>query len=201
MPRWEGDGRERLEQAALDLFLEIGYEATTVAAIARRAGLTERSFYRHFSDKREVLFARDSILIDHLASNLSQQLRDHDPYTALLEAFVTAEEVFLPRDALQRRVDAITGSIALSERERTKLTALSNGIAAVLTEHGMSSRNARLLSDLGMSVFLAASDDRITDPAPFRALVYAAADAQQRLLPSDGTTPLPAKDLPAFLPQ
>ena len=61
MARWEGNARGRLERAALDLFAEQGYDRTTVAQIARRANLTERSFYRWFSDKREVLFAGDDL--------------------------------------------------------------------------------------------------------------------------------------------
>src|SRR6201985_21266 len=57
MSRWEPNARERLAQAALDLYAERGFEQTTVAEIARRAGLTERTFFRHYADKREVLFA------------------------------------------------------------------------------------------------------------------------------------------------
>jgi len=58
MSRWNPNARGRLEQAAYELFLDRGYEQTTVADIARRAGLTERTFFRHYADKREVLFAR-----------------------------------------------------------------------------------------------------------------------------------------------
>jgi hypothetical protein len=57
MTRWEPNARGRLEQAALALYGERGFENTTVAEIAARAGLTERTFFRHFADKREVLFA------------------------------------------------------------------------------------------------------------------------------------------------
>ena len=57
MGRWKPDARGRLEQAAFELFTERGFEQTTVAEIAERAGLTERTFFRYFADKREVLFA------------------------------------------------------------------------------------------------------------------------------------------------
>ena len=57
MTRWEPGAPERLAQAALELYAERGFEQTTVAEIAKRAGLTERTFFRHFTDKREVLFA------------------------------------------------------------------------------------------------------------------------------------------------
>src|SRR5919108_2391 len=66
MARWEPDARGRLEQAALELYGERGFEATTVAEIARRAGLTERTFFRHFADKREVLFAGSEALEEAL---------------------------------------------------------------------------------------------------------------------------------------
>src|SRR5271170_3003510 len=64
MPRWEPDGLIRLQAAALELFHEKGYDATTVAEISLVAGLTERTFFRHFTDKREVLFAGSQILED-----------------------------------------------------------------------------------------------------------------------------------------
>ena len=57
MGRWEPDARGRLVKAAMELYGERGFEQTTVAEIAERAGLTERTFFRHFADKREVLFA------------------------------------------------------------------------------------------------------------------------------------------------
>src|ERR1700712_466964 len=60
--RWAPDARERLETAALDLFAENGYEATTVAQIADRAGLNRATFFRHFADKREVLFGGEDLL-------------------------------------------------------------------------------------------------------------------------------------------
>lgn len=182
MPRWEGDGQERLERAALDLFLEIGYEATTVAKIARQADLTERSFYRYFADKREVLFARDDVLIDHITGSLRRALRTRPPYSAVLEAMASAGTVFLPRDAILRRTAAIERSTALSERERSKLTTLSNAVADVLTQHGNTQRDARLLADLGLSVLLIASRDHLTDTAPFSELVQRAANDQRHLI-------------------
>src|SRR5476651_1917711 len=57
MGRWEPNARGRLEQAAMELFQELGYARTTVEGIAARAGLTERTFFRYFTDKREVLFS------------------------------------------------------------------------------------------------------------------------------------------------
>ena len=63
MARWEPNARERLERAALALFTERGFDATTVAEIADRAGLTKSTFFRHFADKREVLFGGQDLLV------------------------------------------------------------------------------------------------------------------------------------------
>ncbi|MER7370487.1 helix-turn-helix domain-containing protein, partial [Nonomuraea wenchangensis] len=68
MGRWEPNARGRLEEAALELYGERGYEQTTVAEIARRAGLTERTFFRHFADKREVLFGGGTLLEERLTA-------------------------------------------------------------------------------------------------------------------------------------
>src|ERR1700710_2641442 len=68
MPRWEPDGRRRLEEAALELYGERGFENPTVTEIAARAGLTERTFFRHFADKREVLFGGSSALQELMVS-------------------------------------------------------------------------------------------------------------------------------------
>ena len=68
MGRWEPNARGRLEQAAMELYLERGFDQTTVAEIAERAGLTERTFFRHFADKREVLFAGAGALQELLVS-------------------------------------------------------------------------------------------------------------------------------------
>ena len=64
MSRWEPNARGRLEQAALELYIERGFEQTTVAEIAEQAGLTERTFFRYFADKREVLFGGQDVLQD-----------------------------------------------------------------------------------------------------------------------------------------
>ena len=71
MGRWQPNARGRLEQAALELYVERGFEQTTVEEIARRAGLTERTFFRHFADKREVLFAGAASLQDLLVRSVA----------------------------------------------------------------------------------------------------------------------------------
>ncbi len=83
MPRWEGDAAGRLERAALELFDERGFDRTTVAQIARRAGLTERSFYRYFADKREALFGGGDELERHLVDGLRDVPAEVGPLDAL----------------------------------------------------------------------------------------------------------------------
>src|ERR1700721_4611160 len=72
MSRWEPNARGRLEQAALDLYVERGFEQTTVADIAERAGLTERTFFRHYANKREVLFGGSAMMQDELLRALDE---------------------------------------------------------------------------------------------------------------------------------
>ena len=91
MGRWEPNARGRLEQAAMELYIERGFEPTTVAEIARRAGLTERTFFRHFTDKREVLFAGAASLQDFLVTALASA-----PDSPPLDAVAAALEATVP---------------------------------------------------------------------------------------------------------
>src|ERR1035441_9970668 len=90
MGRWEPDARGRLERAALELYIERGFDQTTVAEIAARAGLTERTFFRHFADKREVLFAGAGELQDFLVSTLASTPDSAAPIDAVAAALEAA---------------------------------------------------------------------------------------------------------------
>ncbi|QKG24049.1 TetR/AcrR family transcriptional regulator [Actinomadura verrucosospora] len=157
MARWEGNTRSRLERAALDLFAEQGYDRTTVAQIARRANLTERSFYRWFADKREVLFAGDDLEQRFLAA-LDAVPAGTGALPALLAAFATAPEVFRPRDFLERRAAVIAASPPLRERELIKLVALSEALTAALVRRGCEPQSARLATDAGLAVLRLATE-------------------------------------------
>jgi AcrR family transcriptional regulator len=128
MPRWESDAQGRLERAALELFETQGFERTTVAQIARTAGLTERSFYRYFPDKREVLFAGKE-LEDRLVAQVEAADPGLTPIEALLTALGTADEVFRSREFLLRRVRVIAASPALAERDLIKLADIDVAMA------------------------------------------------------------------------
>src|SRR6516225_9018777 len=90
MSRWEPGARGRLEQAAMELFLERGFEQTTVTEIAGRAGLTQRTFFRHFADKREVLFGGSGALQELLVSTLASAPESAAPIDAVAAALEAA---------------------------------------------------------------------------------------------------------------
>jgi len=119
MSRWEPNARGRLEQAALELFVERGFEQTTVAEIAQRAGLTERTFFRYFADKREVLFAGANALQEFLVRAVSQAPGSATPLDAIAGALEAAAPLFAERgDYPRRRQAVIAANGELQERER-----------------------------------------------------------------------------------
>lgn len=154
MTRWSPDARRRLREAALDLYAAIGYEETTVAAIAARAGLTERTFFRHFSDKREVLFDGSDELNQRVADAVAAAPRDALPLDAVV-AGIAAVGAFFTRERrpdarLRRKIISTHG--ALRERELMKLEALGDALEAVL--RARSSRElARLAAEAGVAMF------------------------------------------------
>ena len=152
MARWEGNARGRLERAALDLFNEQGYDRTTVAQIAQRANLTERSFYRWFADKREVLFGGSEDLVKQLVAAINAAPADIGALPALLVAFATAPKVFRPRAFLQERSAVIAANPPLQERELIKLALISEALTAALVHRGHDQQTARLATDVGMAV-------------------------------------------------
>lgn len=152
MARWESDARGRLERAALALFDEQGYDRTTVAQIAQRANLTERSFYRWFPDKREVLFGGGEDLETRLVAAIDAVPEGTAALPTLLAAFATAPEVFRPRDFLRTRAAVIAANPPLQERELIKVVSLSEALTAALVRRGCDKETARLATDVGMAV-------------------------------------------------
>jgi AcrR family transcriptional regulator len=159
MARWEPDARGRLEQAALALYGERGFENTTVAEIAERAGLTERTFFRHFADKREVLFGGGSALQELIVSavaNAPASLAPIDAAAAGLEAAGTQFFVQERREISRQRQTVIASNPELQERELTKLAALSAAIAEALRRRGLGDPAAGLTAEVAIAVFRAA---------------------------------------------
>ncbi len=160
MGRWPPDARRRLERAALELYGERGFDATTVAEIAERAGLTERTFFRHFTDKREVLFFGAAALQAFLVNEVDRAPASAAPMgmiTAALDAAATAffEEI---RVFARERQAVIAASTELQERELIKLAALAAALAAALRRRGVADPAASLAAETGIAVFRVAFD-------------------------------------------
>ncbi len=157
MARWEPDAAGRLQRAALELFREQGFEATTVAQIAERAGVTERTFFRHHTDKREVLFAGSEELVERLVQGIESAPAEAAPVEALSRSFAMIDDLFGARRAFVReRHAAVASSRELRERELAKLAALSHALAEALRSRGAADDLARLLGEVGVAVFTSA---------------------------------------------
>jgi AcrR family transcriptional regulator len=154
MTRWEPNARGRLEQAALSLYGERGFEQTTVAKIAKRAGLTERTFFRYFADKREVLFDGASTLQDLLVQTVSDAPDCQAPIDAVAAALEAAGALLQERREYSRqRQTIIAASAELRERELIKLASLASAIADALRRRGVSDPAASLTAEAGIAVF------------------------------------------------
>jgi AcrR family transcriptional regulator len=152
--RWESDPRGRLEQAALALYGERGFEQTTVAEIAERAGLTERTFFRYFADKREVLFGGAGRLQDSLVSAVVAAPDSAAPIEAVIAALEAAGAVFEEgREHSVQRQAVIDLNAELRERELIKLARLATALAGALHRRGVREPTASLAAEAGITVF------------------------------------------------
>lgn len=154
MGRWEPNARGRLEQAALELYSERGFEQTTAKEIAERAGLTERTFFRHFADKREVLFPQASPLQESLVTALVDAPDAAAPIDAVAAALESVSDLFQERRELARRRQAvIAANPELQERELIKLASLASALADALRLRGVADPAASLAAEVGIAVF------------------------------------------------
>jgi AcrR family transcriptional regulator len=154
MVRWEPDARGRLHEAAMALYGERGFDNTTVAEIAERAGLTERTFFRYFADKREVLFGGVAELQDLLVSTVASAPESLSPLDAVGEALQAAGRLMGDhRDFSRRRQAIIAASAELRERELIKLASLSAALADTLRRRGVPEPDASLTAEAGIAVF------------------------------------------------
>ncbi len=155
MSRWEPNTQERLEQAAMELYCERGYQNTTVAEIAERAGLTERTFFRHFADKREVLFSGAGALQDLLVTNVDEAPPSVGPMEAVTGALTSAAIAFFEerRDFAVRRQAVIASNAELQERELIKLASLAAALRDALCRRHVTDPTASLAAEAGVAVF------------------------------------------------
>lgn len=162
--RWEPDAGGRLRSAAFELFAEQGYESTTVADIAGRAGLTARTFFRHYADKREVLFAGSSRLETQLLAALAAAPAADPPLRALEAALGTVGEVLPDHSGSARRQAVIEAHAELRERELIKLATLSGALADGLRTRGVTDPEAGLAAEAAVAVFRVAFERWVTGP-------------------------------------
>ena len=166
MGRWEPDARGRLERAALELFAEQGFAATTVPQITARAGLTTRTFFRHFADKREVLYAGDEI--PELARRLLAEAPPGlDPVHLLEQGLrrVAAERFDGRRDEVARRRELVRGEPSLQERDAQKRADLVRVIGPGLQARGVDPTTAALLAELTVVVLHVSLDAWLDAPS------------------------------------
>jgi AcrR family transcriptional regulator len=152
--RWQPDARGRLEQAALTLYGERGFDATTVAEIAERAGLTKRTFFRYFADKREVLFWGSEALEELFVTEVGAAPESAAPLDAVAAALDAAAAMFEQRRELAaRRQQIIAANPELQERELIKLASLAGAVAEALRRRGVDDPAAILTAEAGIAVF------------------------------------------------
>ena len=166
MGRWEPGARGRLARAALELYADGGFEQTTVADIAARAGVTERTFFRHFTDKREVLFDGAGALQQAVVDAIGAAPASVGPIDAVAGAFMAAAPLLeANRDFARRRADAIATNPSLQERELLKMVTLGAAAAAALRARGVAEPAAGLAAETGVTVFHLGFARWIADPS------------------------------------
>ncbi|GAA0553569.1 TetR/AcrR family transcriptional regulator [Paractinoplanes ferrugineus] len=171
-----------MREAALDLYGEQGYEATTTAEIAARAGVTERTYFRHFADKREVLFDGEAELRDVMREAIASA-RDEGPLATVLRAYAAAVPLFVAgRPVAVRRAAIIATSPALAERAHAKSASLTEALVAALRERGIAEPTARLAARAGAAVFERASQAWDGESAAGLEALIARAEVELRAL-------------------
>ncbi|MGX6603336.1 TetR/AcrR family transcriptional regulator [Micromonosporaceae bacterium Da 78-11] len=155
MARWEPGARERLVLAAVDLFTEQGYDATTVAQIAERAGVTKSTFFRHFPDKRELLVAGQEALSRLLADGIAEAPAGAGPMDAVAAGLERASSTMGPlnRELGPRLKAAVAASAELQERDALKSVSLAAAMTAALIARGVPDPIAALAGELGVLAF------------------------------------------------
>jgi AcrR family transcriptional regulator len=177
MGRWEPDAAGRLREAAMALYAERGFDGTTVAEIADRAGVTARTFFRHFADKREVLFAGSELLQELMVKALADAPADATPMEATTIAVLASAEFFddIRRDYSRRRAAVITSTPELLERELIKMASLTTALNQGLLERGVAPEVAALAAETGVAVFRVSFERWISAPddVPIADLIHA----------------------------
>jgi AcrR family transcriptional regulator len=196
MGRWEPGARERLQAAALELFATRGFEQTTAAEIAQSVGLTERTFFRHFSDKREVLFYGQQEFFQAFIDGSEAAPPDASPLEVIASALQAATSFFPDerRPYARLRQSVIDQNPPLQERELHKLASLATTVSGALRARGIGEPAATLAAESGATVFGIAFTQWIGE-GETRSLAEIASDVLRELLNLTGAAtasrPLP----------
>ena len=183
MPRSGNEARRRLQQATLELFQQQGYDATTTAEIAARAGVTERTFFRHFADKREALFDGEETFRDLLAETVASAPHDMAPMETLLHAFRSVEQLLQRnRPFTEPRQKVIAETPALQERVLTKTANLIAALSNALRRRGVEESVAVFAAQIGMATLTHATCAWLADPATDLSANLARSHAELRRL-------------------
>ncbi|MCX4816566.1 TetR/AcrR family transcriptional regulator [Streptomyces sp. NBC_01239] len=155
MARWQPGATQRLVVAAVDLFTEQGYDATTVAQITERAGVTKSTFFRHFSDKRELLVAGQETLSRLLSDGITEAPASASPLQAVAAGLERASSAMGPtnRELGPRIKAAVAASTELQERDALKSVGLAAAMTAALIARGVPEPTAHLAGELGVLAF------------------------------------------------
>jgi AcrR family transcriptional regulator len=157
MPRWEHGSEDRLKQAAIELFEEQGFERTSVVEIAQRAHVATRTFFRYFSDKREVLFADAEALRSALVERVLKAPNLAEPLQLVTDVLAQFDwESLGTRDAQRHRHAVIAANSDLLERDLIKHHAIAVGFTEALQQRGVDADVARLAATVGIEVFFTA---------------------------------------------
>jgi AcrR family transcriptional regulator len=165
MGRWEPGASVRLRAAAMDLYVEQGFEQTTVAEIAERAGVTSRTFFRYFSDKREVLFEGSATLQQNLVTALENAPESASPMDAIWVVLdIAAEMLGQHHDFSQLRQTVIVANPELMERELIKMAKISSALADGLRRRGVLEPAASLAAEVGIAILRVAFERWVSGP-------------------------------------
>jgi len=165
MGRWEPNARGRLAKAALELYAEQGFEQTTAAEIARAAGLTERSFFRHFPDKREVLFYGIDSVRDLIVGAVADAPSSAGPMEAVGAALqAVAAMVEETPEFARKRSSVVSANAELRERELVKLAGIAAAMTGALRDRGVREPAASLAAETGIVVYRVAFARWISEP-------------------------------------
>jgi AcrR family transcriptional regulator len=194
-----------LRKAAVGLFLERGYDRVTVSEIAVHAKLTERTFFRYFADKREVLFSGTEEIEKVLVSSISAAPQEQSPLDVVTAAFEATSPLFASRRAFARTLHALIGAhLELRERELVKLAHVTSTVARALRERGLTEATASLVAETGTTIFRTAFERWVRGAKQDLALHVRASLVELRVLAADGAPPVSSvrrkKSTPTRLP-